>query len=622
MKKTNLLFCLFLILPLGVKSQNLQVFNGEFSCGLSQNGKAKYTYYEDQETHNYLKQGVFAFSILGKGDLAGLNQTINGSFDKGLKNGLWTYKTIMTNMSAGNYYYTGSITLIANYKNGYANGNWKLIRSYKSKTWYTAYGPLKTMTVSMNFLNGSLVGNVSIVDEFGNFKASGNYDNNSMCIGTWKIDDYGWNKHRELIYKDNVLYEFVARDNNGAVQEGTRKYQEDYDNYIKAKTMPVNEKDDAEFQIEIITDCGGDNSAATNNIKVYFNKLLSNTDFIYEQIGGDLTYKEGFKGGCEYSVKTQTHMYLNLTDNQNYKNAEEAYSKNNLLISYDLYTNIDLSHIKPSERQKITDKINLIKPKLKDLIETYHSNDKFFQEYTKAQYDSLELDRKIFTDKIILKVTDAGNAGVFAVDQDGKTKKMILQKVGKYYSYKYLKPWDSDTLEDAKSCFEDNAGIYNPIQITVTEQYFNYIKILEQEEKTIKNSKSNINFDNTYHSFYTYDKDTFLNDLSVGKKQYNLAKSLIDLKVKIDDKINQIESLNNQNKKKILYSKCQLVYVDYNNLSRNSSEIQSISDNYNNLNLFLDKIISLYPQETKELEKQLKEIETVKELKEIIEKTN
>ena len=48
--------------------------------------------------------------------------------------------------------------------------------------------------------------------------------------------------------------------------------------------------------------------------------------------------------------------------------------------------------------------------------------------------------------------------------------------------------------------------------------------------------------------------------------------------------------------------------MDYNFLLRKNIEIEAISEKYNNLNLFLDKIILLYPQETKEFEKQLKEI--------------
>lgn len=619
MKKINLLLYLFLILPIGVKSQNLQVFNGDFSCGLAQNGKAKYTYYEDPETHNYLKQGVFAFSIIGKGNLAGLNQTINGSFDKGLKNGLWTYKTIMTNMSAGNYYYTGTISLIANYKNGYANGNWKLIRSYKSKTWYTAYGPLKTMTVSMNFLNGSLVGNVSIVDEFGNFKATGNYDNNSMCVGTWKIDDFGWNKHRELIYKDNVLYEFVARDNNGEVQSGTTKYQEKYDNFSKAKAIPDNEKEDAEFQI--VTDCGGDNSAATNNIKEYFKKLLSNSDFLYEQIGGDLTYKEGFKGGCEFSVSKTN--FTPLADNNDYKIAEALNDKNKILEAFTQYLKINLKTIKPSEIKLVSEKISLIKPKISELIATYHANSKFFSESIKDQSDSLLTDFNSLKKDFKIKSVKEYNKYTYRYDE--KSPKTVsyycnciepwsLQPKQRFSEDPWLVSYDDNTLK----CFDLNLEFYEPYQKFITKAFFYFNNALSSEGVNVRKSNLDFNFDNINNQFYTYDKSTFINNLKDAKNVYIQSKSLMNLYTKANEKKAEIETLNNNNKKRILLKKYTLIFDDvitkYNNLSNIDDIIKSFTD----LIKITDKTILYYSQDTKALEEKLKETEIVEQIKSLL----
>ncbi|MFN5346703.1 MAG: hypothetical protein ACK5B3_05705, partial [Bacteroidota bacterium] len=152
----------------------------------------------------------------------------------------------------------------------------------------------------------------------------------------------------------------------------------------------------------------------------------------------------------------------------------------------------------------------------------------------------------------------------------------------------------------------------------ITEQFFKYNGLLEKEEKSIKQTKYNFYFDNTNNSFYTYDKNTFQNNLTTGKKEYNLAKSLIDLQSKSNDKKNQIETLNNQNKKKTLFSKYQVVYKDFNTSLQNNSELQSLADNLNKLNLFLDKVIVLYSQDTKELEKQLKDAETAEQIKTII----
>ena len=256
------------------------------------------------------------------------------------------------------------------------------------------------------------------------------------------------------------------------------------------------------------------------------------------------------------------------------------------------------------------------KDKISEIIETYHSNGKFFQEYTKAQYDSLEQDKSYFANKIALKTTKDEYDWTLVNDENGMPKK-LYDDAG-WTKYNFEKPWENKNWEFAKSCFDKNKGVYSPIQILITEYFFKYNNLLEKEEKSIKQTKYNFYFDNTNNSFYNYDKNTFLNNLTTGKKEYNLAKSLIDLQSKSNDKKNQIETLNNQNKKKTLFSKYQVVYKDFNTSLQNNSELQSLAENLNKLNLFLDKVLVLYSQDTKELEKQLKDAETAEQIKTII----
>lgn len=611
---------LTVVLSVNAFGQTLKTFNGQFNDGRLQNGNATYTYYEDPNTHEYLKQGAFKYTFKGQGDYAGFDQTITGSFEKGLKSGTWTYVITMTDFGKGNPYATGTVTLTASYKNGYADGNWKEVRSYKNRKKYLVYGQykwepyeaLKTMTINMNFKDGYLVGAVSINDEFAKFKATGSYDNNSLCIGTWIINDMGWGKNRELIYKDNILYEFIARGNNGEVLEGTTKYQNDYDNLIKVKGMNAKEREEAGMSLDTV--CGGDLCAATNNIKEYFPKLFSVDYFLYEFIGGDLSFKEGFKGGCNLQVSTTN--FTALTSNQDFKKAEEFYSKNDLLRAYELYSKIDVTKVKPSERKNVTDKISLLKPMIGDLIELYHSNGKFFQEYTKSQYDSLEQDKTLFANKISLKTTKDDYGWTLVTDENGMPRK-LYDDAG-WTKYNFERPWENRTWDFTKTCFERNKGVYTPIQICVTEYFFKYNTVLENEEKSIKKTGYSFNFENTNNSFYTYDKNTFLSNIETAKKEYNLAKSLIDLQSKSNDKKSQIEALNNQNKKKTLFSKYQVVYKDFNSSLQTNTELQSLADSLSKLNSFLDKVIALYSQDTKELEKQLKDAETADQIKTLI----
>ncbi len=596
--------------------QSLKTFNGQFDDGRLQSGNATYTYYEDPNTHKYVKQGAFSYTFIGQGDYAGFNQKITGSFDKGLKTGTWNYSIIMTDFGNGNPYATGTITLTSNYKNGYADGNWKEVRAYKNRKRYLVYGQykwepfeaLKTMIISMNFKNGYLAGAVSINDEIDKFKATGSYDQNSLCIGTWVINNMAWGKNSELIYKDNTLYEFIARGNNGEVLNGTTKYQYDYDNLAKVKAMSPKEREEAGMALDTV--CGNNLCAATNNIKEYFPRLFSIEYFLYKFIGGDLSFDEGFKGGCNLQVSSTN--YSALSSNYDFGKATDFYKTNDLLKAYEHYSTINLKQVKPSERKMVTDKISLLEPMIGDILELYHSNGDFFYEYTKSQYDSLEQDKSNFANKIELKTTKDGNDWTLYTDESGVPRR-LNDNTG-WAKYNFEKPWENQNWEMTKACFENNKGVYSPIQMILTEEFFKYNERLKNVERSVKNSSYSFRFENTNNSFYTYDKNTFLNYLVTGKKEYNLAKSLIGLH---SQKV-QIENLNKQNKKKILFSKYQLVYQDFNTLLQSNTVLLSLTDNLNKLKLFSDKVIALYSQETKDIEKQLKSAETGEQIKTLI----
>jgi hypothetical protein len=592
-------------------AQNLKPFNGEFPSGKSQSGNATYSFYENPDTHEYLKQGLFKYTFVGKGDYKGYNQTITGSFDKGLKNGLWTYNVSMIDFGTDNYF-TGTVTLVANYKNGYADGNWKMIRSYKSRQklysypnyYWGPFGALKSMNVSMNFQNGSIVGNVSINDAFAKFKATGNYDNNSMCIGTWLIDDLGWGKHRELIYKDNVLYEFIARDNNGQVLEGTRKYQDYYDKIIKAKALSESEREEQDLILK--NDCGGDDSAATNNIKEYFSKLLSIDYFLYEQIGGDLTFKEGFKGGCELSVATTN--FTPLVENNDYKNAEALNDKNKLLEAFNLYSKIDLKTVKPSEIKLVSEKISLIKPKIAQLIATYDDNSKFFSESIKAQKDSLLTDFSNIKKDFKIKSVKVYNKYTYTYDE----------KRPKEVSNSYcLNPWNESSY-NALQCFNSNLEFYEPYQRAITMAFFQYYDALSSEEENVRKSRLYFEFDNTDNELYTYDKSTFINNLNDAKKGYTKSKLVMNLINNSNEKKAQIATLNDNNKKKILFKKQLIVYDDAMTKYNAFSGLDETIIFFNELNKIMDNTILYYSQDTKSLEEKLKEVETVEQIKSLL----
>ena len=149
------------LITINIIGQTLKNYNGDFTGGLSENGTASFYYLEDPITRNKIKDGVFKFTYNGLGETRA-TESINGSFSKGLKHGVWNHTIIMTDYENGSEFLTGTITLVANYKNGYADGNWKEVRNYKTRTrryrlgkyYWESYGPIKSMIISMNFKNG------------------------------------------------------------------------------------------------------------------------------------------------------------------------------------------------------------------------------------------------------------------------------------------------------------------------------------------------------------------------------------------------------------------------------------------------------------------------------------
>ena len=162
--RTLIMSSLFTVISIISYGQTLKTFDGLFPNGKSQQGNATYKYYEDPETREYLKQGPFNYSFVGKGDYVGFNQTITGNYSKGLKDGTWTYKISMVDYNIGSYYHTGTITLVSNYKNGLADGTWTEKFSDKARKKYIQYGkyywgdfePTQTFSAILNFKAGTI----------------------------------------------------------------------------------------------------------------------------------------------------------------------------------------------------------------------------------------------------------------------------------------------------------------------------------------------------------------------------------------------------------------------------------------------------------------------------------
>ncbi|NSW46439.1 MAG: hypothetical protein HPY79_11555 [Bacteroidales bacterium] len=581
-----------LVLAVNAWGQTLKTFNGPFNDGKLPGGTAVYTYYIDSKTNEPVKHGQFKYTLIGSGKYKGYDQTITGDFENGLRNGTWSYKITMTDFGNSNPYFTGTVTLIANYKNGYANGNWKEVRSYKQRNkTYNGWGPfdpVKTLAIDLNFDNGYLVGSVFINDEFKNFKATGSFDKNSYYTGNWIVNNAGWGKFSDITYKDLTIY-----DN-----------EEKYNKYMDVRKMTVSEREEAGFRID--TACGA------NEIKDYFPKLFSVDYFLYNFIEGDLSFKEGFKGGCYLYLYTTS--YKPLASNTSFIQAESFYERKDYLNAYQSYSAINLNELKPSEANIITSKIMELTPFIESLFS--------LNEKLPSILDSISNDRKQKKNDFN-ELTNTFN------------QKYIREDIGYYANYYLTTPFGEKILANgddlnidkpcclypwqlsssqAMKCFKSNPKIFTLGQIKLTETFFKYYDI----PLPYNINYTNIKYNNSWHSIKIFDYNGLCDTLKNSYNEYLKAQELYKIETVFFNKIKEVESKNDENKKKVLFSKYLIVLDDLKNNYYSTTTIDGGIIFINSANQFLDKVLSLYTVDTKDLEKQLKSAETVEQIKSII----
>jgi len=630
----RIILVLVAMFSLNTYSQSLKLFNGTFNDGKSQNGTAVYNYYEDSLSHEYLKQGPFKYSFVGQADYKGYNQIITGNYEKGLKHGLWTYTIGMADFGYNNPYFTGKITLTANYKNGYADGNWKEVRSLKSRKKILMYGqyswsefePIKNMIIDINFKNGKLIGVVNVNDEFSKFKLNGVFDNNSYLMGTWLINDMAWNDNLVVTFKDNYFFETIVRNNNGEVT-GTENNQKDYDLFVKSKNMSDSEKEETGIVIDI--------NSGLKYLNPYFSKLFEKEYFLSDYLGGDLTFNVGaFVGG--WGFKLREIKYYPIRNNQDFIQAEEYFKTKNYFEAYKYYQRALQSNVstRPSEKKLIDDTISLMKPQIDLTINKYGSNKSYFDEYLRTEFDSLERDIVYFSrvlrvgtriDEYVKKTESSEYIKYRGVDVNGKIKEVVYcncnynDKRGVNKEEIILNPWLALKWDDLKDCFEKNKGLYNIIQIAITEQYFNYLELLKKEERNILKTRIDFDYGSRNFDFYRYDKEIFQNNISNVKQQYDLSKSFIRYNKDIEKLKSKVDLLNSTNSKVVLYSKFQIVYNDFLQKKFNYIDFQTTFNTLNSTFLFLEKIVSLYSVDTSEIENRLNTVATsAEQIKSII----
>jgi hypothetical protein len=351
--KFFLLFFVFIIFSKFLFAQTIKKYTGELTNDgkFGQHGSVEYSYYEDSITHDYIKHGQFKYDFVGTSDYKGFKQTITGKFEKGIKVGKWVYTINKTDYKDGyeGKFYTGIVSLVADYKNGYANGKWHYFSNLKFRSQiikypgfiWSEYTNLGNDTVIANFKNNHVINKVHIFDKYNNFYADAYFDSNSMCDSNWKIQDNILESITEIKFNSGFRTEAVARRINDLKVEEVLNNIIYFERLKYYNSIDVNNTERLKCKIDTISTIG-----SQNYFDIYFKRLLSDDNFLYKSIGGDNSFLEKFKGSYEVLFKE----YYSLKNINGFlENYNNYYTEDSAYKIFKTY-NKNIDDFMPSER--------------------------------------------------------------------------------------------------------------------------------------------------------------------------------------------------------------------------------------------------------------------------------
>ena len=606
---------LFLIISGGCYAQSLKSYNGSFANGSNQTGQATYSYYEDSKTKEYIKQGAFRYSLVGKDDKKGLKHTISGNYEKGLKHGIWTYKVVMNDYFMGYYHSTGNITLTANYKNGLADGSWKYSSKTKTRLYsrYTGWGPYNPENIintSMNFRKGRIVGNVTI-NEVGVLKVNGNYDQNSFSTGTWKMDFLDKNQTFEITFKDKFMTDFIGRNGSGQILDGSTSLNPELNaernqRYLDLKGASLEELENAGYDLDTVCH----NSVPTKYIQDYFKYMMNSDWFLYKYITGDLTFERykkyspnSISGGCNIVIEKVN--FVMLSDIRAFNKAEEFFNSGLYMDAFNSYFETKNYIRTYSGRYKKSD--------LKRLDEQFKIS------FEKA--DSLS--------KILLSKDD-----VWALERNlsarKEEEKNEIRASLKTQNMDFYRPYQAGAINNLSSLLvSDVMNNVNP-DTEIFNKWTGATTIVSGEEEMADFNPKQFADHNASSSdkkvyYLNYNKDSVIIGLNaLLDKCLQQNRNLLLISQQFEAKTKQIEELNLTTKTKLIYVTYTAVMDDFK--SRYTEE-RYFSDNrpiddylklITLLNLSLEKIIELYNVDPKTMDKALKKAVSPKAKNELL----
>lgn len=348
--KSQLLFFALSLSANVIICQNLKTYNGEYENGFYPSATAVYTYYEDPETHEYIKHGTFTYNHSFTNEGGQFNAKFQGNYKNNKKDGVWTYIIIETDCPHDNgSFYTGTTKLTASYLNGIPHGNWSYSYQYKirEKHWDNTWEPFTNLPeekTNATFKNGHLIGNITakMSQNYAAYpNAIGQFDDNGVPIGKWIFKD---SKTEEVFELQNgiIVQEIVRELPSGVLvsqntdDEELKKVKQDLiENKIKITDLPP-----SKFVIDTVFLVG----KKTGSL-LWFGDSFNNKEFKFQYIGGDDTYYfENY--GCKdvrnygYFLRITKSNKINLSEISDFNIAEDLYNQRQYKQAQQAYENI------------------------------------------------------------------------------------------------------------------------------------------------------------------------------------------------------------------------------------------------------------------------------------------
>lgn len=300
MKNIFVLFA-FILVSSTSTSQTLHKATGQLSFN-DKEGVVTYSYYEDANTHQWIKQGKYSFVSNMRNNYGGTyNLTISGNYSKGLKDGIWVYSIslrdfiLMRNINLGDlevgYNATGTIKLTQSYKKGLPDGIWfyssnvkgRSAKTYFGKVVFGSWETLLNTTFSLGFKDGVYHGAFKLQDYSNSIKFEGNFERG------YPDGEFTYNTKNSITkttYKKSYLFSETSRDlSDGSLSKTSNAEAQ----------MVINDKIQGITTIESLEVCCF--TLENENIfdKYHYGRILENTinntnDFPFDMIGGDLSY--------------------------------------------------------------------------------------------------------------------------------------------------------------------------------------------------------------------------------------------------------------------------------------------------------------------------------------------